>query len=71
MIFMWFMSLGFDMVDLFDEWVYGFTNGGYLRFIYGGNLGVLDSIMWELVNLIFHYYWVYLELVEDLKFLSW
>ena len=50
---MWFMSLGFDMVDLFDEWVYGFTNGGYLRFIYIGNLGVLGSIMWELVNLIF------------------
>ena len=43
------MSMGFDLVDLFDEWVYG----GYLRFIYGGNLGVLGSIMWELVNLIF------------------
>jgi len=50
---MWFMSMGFDLVDLFDEWFYGFTNGGYLRFIYGGNLGVLGSIMWELVNLIF------------------
>ena len=71
MTFMWFMSLGFDMVDLFDEWVYGFTNGGYLRFIYIGNLGVLGSIMWELVNLIFLYCWVYLELVEDFKFLSW
>ena len=46
MIFMWFMSMGFDLVDLFDKWVYGFTNGGYLRFIYGGNLGVLSYIMW-------------------------
>ena len=32
--------IGFDLVDLFDKWVYGFTNGGYLRFTYGGNLGV-------------------------------
>ena len=40
------MSMDFDLVDLFDEWVYGFTNSGYLRFIYGGNLGVLSYIMW-------------------------
>ena len=35
-----FMCIGFDLVDLFDKWVYGFTNGGCLRFTYGGNLGV-------------------------------
>ena len=35
-----FMYIGFDLVDLFDKWVYGFTNGGYLRLSYGGNLGV-------------------------------
>ena len=29
------------------------ANGGYLRFIYGGNLGVLSYNMWWLVNLIF------------------
>ena len=41
-----FMYMGFDFVDLFDEWVYDFTNGGYQRFIYGGNLGVLSYNMW-------------------------
>ena len=35
-----FMYIDFDLVDLFDKWVYGFTNGCYLRFTYGGNLGV-------------------------------
>ena len=24
-----FMYIGFDLVDLFDEWVCGFYNGGY------------------------------------------
>ena len=43
MIFMWFMSfrsdihvficMGFVLVNLFDEWVYGFYNGDYLRFV--------------------------------------
>ena len=34
-----FMSFGSDihvficLVDLFDEWVYSFYNGGYLRFV--------------------------------------
>ena len=42
---MWFMSIGSDiyvfvcigfvLVELFDEWVYGF-NDYYLRFMYGG-----------------------------------
>ena len=40
-----FMYMGFDFVDLFDMWVYDFTNGGYQRFIYGGNLGVLSYNM--------------------------
>ena len=48
MIFMWFMNFGSDihgficmgivLVDLFDEWVYSFYNGGYLS---GEDLGVL------------------------------
>ena len=48
MIPMWFMSfgsdnhvficIGFVLVDLFDEWVYSFYNGGYLS---GEDLGVL------------------------------
>ena len=28
-----FICMGFVLVDLFDEWVYGFYNGSYLRFI--------------------------------------
>ena len=48
LIFMWFMSfrsdihvficMGFVFVELFDEWVYSFYNGGYLS---GENLRVL------------------------------
>ena len=48
MILMWFMSfgsdiyvficMGFVLIDLFDEWVYSFYNGGYLS---GEDLGVL------------------------------
>ena len=30
-----------------------YANGGYLRFIHGGNLGILSYNMWWLVNLIF------------------
>ena len=41
-----FICMGFVLVDLFDKWVYDFYNGGYLRLIYGGNLGVLSYIMW-------------------------
>ena len=43
---MWFMSFGSDihvficLVDLFDEWVYSFYNGGYLRFVVVKILGV-------------------------------
>ena len=55
MIFMRFMKFGSDilvficmcfvLVDLFDEWVYGCINGGYLRFICGANLDVLSYNM--------------------------
>ena len=48
MISMWFMSIGSDiyvficmgfvLVNLFDEWVYNFYNGGYLS---SEDLGVL------------------------------
>ena len=48
-----FICMGFVLVELFDEWVYGCANGGYLRFICVGNLGVLSYNMWELVKLIF------------------
>ena len=33
-----FLCMGFVLVDLFDEWIYIFFNGGYLS---GENLGVL------------------------------
>ena len=33
-----FICMDFVLVELFDEWVYSFYNGGYLS---GGNLGVL------------------------------
>ena len=33
-----FLCMGFVLVDLFDEWVYCFYNGGYLS---GEDLGVL------------------------------
>ena len=54
MIFMWFMNLGSDihgficmgivLVDLFDEWVYFFYNGGYLS---GENLGCFGFLIWN------------------------
>ena len=37
-----FICMVFVLVDLFDECVYGCINGGYLRFISGGNLDVLS-----------------------------
>ena len=40
-----FICMGFTLVELFDEWVYGCINGGYLRFICGGNLDVLSYNM--------------------------
>ena len=40
-----FICMCFVLVDLFDEWVYGFYNGDYLRIIYGRNLRVLSYIM--------------------------
>ena len=33
-----FLCMGFVLVDLFNDWVYSFYNGGYLS---GENLGVL------------------------------
>ena len=53
---MWFMNflgdilvimyMGFDLVDLFDEWVYGFYNGGYLRLLWWG-FGGFGFLMWN------------------------
>ena len=40
-----FICMAFVLVELFDEWVCGCANGGYLRFIYVGNLGVLSYNM--------------------------
>ena len=41
-----FICMDFVLVELFDEWVYDCANGGYLRSIYVGNLGVLSYNMW-------------------------
>ena len=41
-----FICMGFVLAELFDEWVYGCANGGYLRFIYVGNFGVLSYNLW-------------------------
>ena len=41
-----FICMGFVLVELFDEWVYGCVNGCYLMFIYVENLGVLSYNMW-------------------------
>ena len=40
-----FICMDFVLVELFDEWVMVCANDDYLRFIYGGNLGVLSYNM--------------------------
>ena len=37
-----FICMGFVLVDLFDEWVYNFYNGGYLN---GEDLGGFGFLM--------------------------
>ena len=48
------------LVDVFDEWVYDFCNGGQLS---GEDLGIWLPNVKQLIKLIFI---AYLELVEDL-----
>ena len=41
-----FIYMDCVLVELIDKWVYGCASGGYLRFIYVGNLGVLSYNIW-------------------------
>ena len=66
MIPMWFISfgsdiyvficMGFVLVDLFDEWVYGFYIGGYLRYVMVKIWGFWLSNVKYMVNKIFIVY---------------
>ena len=63
-----FIGMGFVLVDLFDEWVYGFYIGGYLRYVMVRIWGFWLSNVKFMVNIIFI---VYLELVKNPNYLSW
>ena len=48
--------MGFVLVDLFDEWVYGFYIGGYLRYVMVKIWGFWLSNVKYMVNKIFIVY---------------
>ena len=48
--------MGFVLVDLFDEWVYSFYIGGYLRYVMVKIWGFWLSNVKYMVNIIFIVY---------------
>ena len=54
-----FICIGFALVESFDEWVYDFYNGGYLRLIYGGNLGILSYNLYHVIDGKYNFYWLF------------